>query len=431
MMKSPKNLILYKDFDDGELFYNMTWIMENYKNEFYNKEDIQSLLYECLNQLMELAVSHGFEGNLWHCFLAFILVNNENAYSKACEIRGEVDGSINKVVLHDFDIIKSFFDFDLQQLADCFEVDCMDAVTDYQSMHGSGKIFNSRIKARINALKDHLEDAKTTEEFKAAVTDFYREFGVGKLGLHKAFRILHTENDVQIIPITNIAHVKLDDLVGYEIAKQKLIDNTEAFVNGKEANNCLLYGDAGTGKSTSIKAIANQYYDRGLRLIEVYKHQFCDLNDVIAQIKNRNYKFIIYMDDLSFEEFEIEYKYLKAVIEGGLEKKPDNVLIYATSNRRHLIRETFSDKEEIREDMHTSDTVQEKLSLYARFGVSIYFGAPTKKEFQNIVKALAKKNHIQMEEEMLLAEANKWELSHGGLSGRTAQQFINFLLGKE
>mgnify|MGYP004647160543 CR=1 FL=1 len=431
MIKSPKNLILYKDFDDGELFYNMTWIMENYKNEFYNKEDIQSLLYECLNQLMELAVSHGFEGNLWHCFLAFILVNNENAYSKACEIRGEVDGSINKVVLHDFDIIKSFFDFDLQQLADCFEVDCMDAVTDYQSIHGSGKIFNSRIKARINALKDHLEDAKTTEEFKAAVTDFYREFGVGKLGLHKAFRILHTENDVQIIPITNIAHVKLDDLVGYEIAKQKLIDNTEAFVNGKEANNCLLYGDAGTGKSTSIKAIANQYYDRGLRLIEVYKHQFCDLNDVIAQIKNRNYKFIIYMDDLSFEEFEIEYKYLKAVIEGGLEKKPDNVLIYATSNRRHLIRETFSDKEEIREDMHTSDTVQEKLSLYARFGVSIYFGAPTKKEFQNIVKALAKKNHIQMEEEMLLAEANKWELSHGGLSGRTAQQFINFLLGKE
>mgnify|MGYP004690094789 FL=1 len=431
MIKSPKNLILYKDFDDRELFYNMTWIMENYKNEFYNKEDIQSLLYECLNQLMELAVSHGFEGNLWHCFLAFILVNNENAYSKACEIRGEVDGSINKVVLHDFDIIKSFFDFDLQQLADCFEVDCMDAVTDYQSMHGSGKIFNSRIKARINALKDHLEDAKTTEEFKAAVTDFYREFGVGKLGLHKAFRILHRENDVQIIPITNIAHVKLDDLVGYEIAKQKLIDNTEAFVNGKEANNCLLYGDAGTGKSTSIKAIANQYYDRGLRLIEVYKHQFCDLNDVIAQIKNRNYKFIIYMDDLSFEEFEIEYKYLKAVIEGGLEKKPDNVLIYATSNRRHLIRENFSDKEEIREDMHTSDTLQEKLSLYARFGVSIYFGAPTKKEFQNIVKALAKKNHIPMEEETLLAEANKWELSHGGLSGRTAQQFINFLLGKE
>ena len=223
----------------------------------------------------------------------------------------------------------------------------------------------------------------------------------------------------------------MHDLVGYEIAKQKLIDNTEAFLNGKEANNCLLYGDAGTGKSTSIKAIANQYYDRGLRLIEIYKHQFCDLNDVITQIKNRNYKFIIYMDELSFEEFEIEYKYLKAVIEGGLEKKPENVLIYATSNRRHLIRENFSDKEEIRQDMHTSDTVQEKLSLYTRFGVSIYFGAPTKKEFQEIVRQLASRNQITIPEEELLLEANKWELSHGGLSGRTAQQFINYLLGKQ
>lgn len=137
------------------------------------------------------------------------------------------------------------------------------------------------------------------------------------------------------------------------------------------------------------------------------------------------------MDDLSFEEFEVEYKYLKAVIEGGLEKKPDNVLIYATSNRRHLIRETFSDKEEIREDMHTSDTVQEKLSLYARFGVTIYFGAPNKKEFEQIVATLAEKNEINMTKEELFAEANKWELSHGGLSGRTAQQFINYLLGRQ
>ena len=431
-MKSPKNLILYKDFENGKLFYNMTWIMENYENDYYNKEDVESLLYESLNQLMELAVSHGFEGNLWHSFLAFILVNNENAYSKACEIRGEVEGSINQIVLHDFEIIKSLFDFDFEKLAAYFEMDCMDAMLNYQSMSESGKIFNKRIKERINELKLKLEAASGVSEFKDAVTAFYKDFGVGKLGLHKAFRIQHRENeDVEIVPITNIAHVKLEDLVGYELAKQKLIDNTEAFVNGKQANNCLLFGDAGTGKSSSIKGILNRYYDEGLRIIEVYKHQFQDLNDVIAQIKNRNYKFIIYMDDLSFEEFEIEYKYLKAVIEGGLEKKPDNVLIYATSNRRHLIRETFSDKEEVREDMHTSDTVQEKLSLYARFGVSIYFGAPSKKEFQNIVKVLAEKYQVHMDEETLLAEANKWELSHGGLSGRTAQQFINYLLGKE
>lgn len=220
-------------------------------------------------------------------------------------------------------------------------------------------------------------------------------------------------------------------MIGYESAKKKLTDNTEAFVNGKQANNCLLFGDAGTGKSTSVKAVINQYYSQGLRMIEIYKHQFQDLNSVIAQVKNRNYKFIIYMDDLSFEEFETEYKYLKAVIEGGLEKKPDNVLIYATSNRRHLVREKFSDKADRDDELHTSDTVQEKLSLVARFGVTIYFGKPDKKEFQDIVKNLAKRHQIQMGEEELLAEANKWELSHGGLSGRTAQQFINYLLGKQ
>ena len=431
LMKSPKNLILYKDFENGNLFYNMTWIMENYENEYYNKEDVESLLYESLNQLMELAVSHGFEGNLWHSFLAFILVNNENAYSKACEIRGEVEGSINQIVLHDFEIIKSLFDFDFGKLASYFEMDCIDAITDYQSMTGSGKIFNKRIKERINELKLKLEASSNVSEFKDAVTAFYKDFGVGKLGLHKAFRIEHTEEGAQIVPITKIAHVHLDDLVGYDIAKKKLIDNTEAFVKGKKANNCLLFGDAGTGKSSSIKAILNQYYDQGLRMIEVYKHQFKDLNDVIAQIKNRNYKFIIYMDDLSFEEFEIEYKYLKAVIEGGLEKKPDNILIYATSNRRHLVRETFKDKADRDEELHTNDTVQEKLSLVARFGVTIYFGKPDKKEFQKIVTTLAERYGVEMEEEKLLLEANKWELSHGGLSGRTAQQFIDYLLGQQ
>ncbi|MBP5732989.1 MAG: ATP-binding protein, partial [Lachnospiraceae bacterium] len=224
-----------------------------------------------------------------------------------------------------------------------------------------------------------------------------------------------------------IAHVKFDDLVGYEAAKKKLRDNTDAFVAGRPANNCLLFGDAGTGKSSSIKATTNEYYEKGLRVIEINKYQFQYLNDVISQIKNRSYHFVIYMDDLSFEDYETDYKYLKAVIEGGLEKKPNNVLIYATSNRRHLIRENYSDKED--EDMHTGDTVQEKLSLAYRFGVTIYFGRPDKKEFQAIVKALAERYGIEVPEEELLLEANKWELSHGGLSGRTASQFIDYLRG--
>ena len=424
-------LIIYKNLEQEQILNDMAFLMENYDNEYYNQEDLKSLLFECTGSILELCVDHGFEGNLWHDYLTFLLANDENAYSTSCEIVGETGGSINKVALHDFSIFKELFDYDFSAMEAGLGVDCVSMILDYTGSGTHGSVFNGRIRDRICALAKSLGQTKDAEEFKASVTQFYKEFDVGKLGLHKAFRVAHDEEGVHIVPITKIAHVQLDELVGYESAKKKLIDNTEAFVKGRRANNCLLFGDAGTGKSSSIKAILNKYYDQGLRMIEVYKHQFQDLNDVIAQIKNRNYKFIIYMDDLSFEEFEIEYKYLKAVIEGGLEKKPDNVLIYATSNRRHLIRETFRDKEERDEELHTNDTVQEKLSLVARFGVTIYFGKPAKKEFQEIVRQLAKRNGIEMDEEQLLLEANRWELNHGGMSGRTAQQFIDYLLGME
>ena len=425
-----KELMLYKHMEHEELLRDMTFLMENCDSDYYNKEDMAGLLFECVNELLELAAGYGFEGNLWHNYLTFLFVNDENAYSTECEIVGEIEGSINTITLHDFEIFRELFAYDFTILEKALGVNCLSVLMHYENVKGHGKVFNKRIRDRICELSEKLGTCENAEEFKCTMTQFYKEFGVGKFGLHKAFRIEHTEAGADIVPITKIAHVHLDDLVGYEIAKKKLIENTEAFVKGKKANNCLLFGDAGTGKSTSIKAILNQYYDQGLRMIEVYKHQFQDLNDVIAQIKNRNYKFIIYMDDLSFEEFEIEYKYLKAVIEGGLEKKPDNILIYATSNRRHLVRETFRDKSDRDEELHTNDTVQEKLSLVARFGVTIYFGGPSKKEFQQIVKTLAEKNQIKMPEEELLLEANKWELSHGGLSGRTAQQFIDYLLGK-
>lgn len=422
-------LMLYKNFEYGKLLEDMTFLMENCQNEYYNKEDLVQLLYECLNELLEMTASHGFEGNLWHCYLTFLLANDENAYSTSCEVVGEVNGSINQVALHDLEIFRELYGYDFKDIEATLDTKFLDLITDYENVKGHGKVFNQRIRDSICELSVQLAECEDAKNFKKTLTQFYKDFGVGKFGLHKAFRVEHTEQGVEIVPITKIAHVHLDDLVGYDIAKKKLIDNTEAFVKGKRANNCLLFGDAGTGKSSSIKAILNQYYDQGLRMIEIYKHQFQDLNDVIAQIKNRNYKFIIYMDDLSFEEFEIEYKYLKAVIEGGLEKKPNNVLIYATSNRRHLVRETFRDKADRDEELHTNDTVQEKLSLVARFGVTIYFGRPDKKQFQQIVRELAKRNDIEMSEEELFLEANKWELSHGGLSGRTAQQFIDYLLG--
>ena len=428
-MTGIRECILYRDFEQGELLEKMTMLMEDISHPkvLYGKG---GEYFACIHQLVEMAGTYGFAGNLWHDYLTYLLVNHENAFSTACEIVGPVEGTINAFAMHDFEIFKQLYDFDLKELEKIYPSVDSSLITNYQNINEGSKFFNKRIRDRICTLAEKLAKAESTKEFMDDMVQFYKEFGVGKLGLHKAFRIDGTVTPARIVPITNIAHVHLDDLVGYEIAKKKLIDNTEAFVQGRPANNCLLFGDAGTGKSSSIKGILNQYYDQGLRIIEAYKHQFKDLNDIIAQVKNRNYKFIIYMDDLSFEEFEIEYKYLKAVIEGGLEKKPDNILIYATSNRRHLVREKFSDKEERRDDLHSSDTVQEKLSLVARFGVSIFFCAPDKKQFQNIVKTLAERHHVEMPEEELLLEANKWELQHGGLSGRTAQQFIDYLWGK-
>ncbi len=426
-----QELILYRNFLDEDTFTNIAWLMEHYEDEFYNKEDKISLYFECIHSLVELGASHGFQGNLWHCYLANLLVNSENSYSMAAEVRGEPVGSLNDVALCDIQVIREFYEYDFSRMEAALGVKAFAMVSNYVSDEKAGKIYNTRISKRIVELAQTLAGVKTAREMKDSLTQFYKEYGVGRFGLHKSFRIVHDERGVYIEPILNIAHVHFDDIVGYEVPKQKLIDNTNAFVSGKRANNCLLFGDAGTGKSSCIKAVANEYYDKGLRIIEVYKHQFQDLNAVISQIKNRNYKFIIYMDDLSFEDFEIEYKYLKAVIEGGMEKRPANVLIYATSNRRHLIRESVSDRAEIREDMHTGDTVQEKLSLAYRFGVTIYFGKPSPMEFKNIVTTLAKRAGVTMPEEQLLLEANKWELSHGGISGRTASQFIDYVLGMQ
>ncbi len=415
-MKS-KQLLLYRPKDDDLLYEIEAYFTDECKME--NEE----IIYQLIARLVDFGATHGYEGNLWHCYLTHLIVNSENAYSYDCEIRGDLGGTISEVALHDAAILRELFHMDLSKIKD-LQLNT-EYLTDFHMASGDSHMFNHRIRDCIVRLSQELSEAASDQDFLGLISSFYKSFGVGMFGLHKAFRL---DDKGEVYPITQIKHVSLDDLVGYELQKEKLIQNTEAFLAGKKANNCLLFGDAGTGKSTSIKAIANQYYDRGLRIVEVYKHEFKYLNHLIATLKNRNYKFIIYMDDLSFEEFEIEYKYLKAVIEGGLEKKPDNILIYATSNRRHLIHENQFDNKEY-DDMHKNDTKQEKLSLSMRFGVTIYFGAPSPKEFKDIVLGLKAQNHITMPDEEILQKANAWEMQHGGLSGRTAQQFIDYLLG--
>lgn len=421
-----KPLVLYRNFSHQSLFDKMAGLlMEDGKNK-------QAEAYDCASQLVELAADYGFRGNLWHCFLAFCLANHENAYSVSCEIRGDIGGTLSHLARQDFSALKDLFNQDITKLDQvCPGSSIWNDLSSYVPSGRGSSIFNERVRDRIIELSVALDRACDVQAFQNAVAQFYQEFGVGKYGLNKAFRIKEDGHEARIQPIVNVDHVYLDDIVGYESQKKKLIENTENFIQGRAANNVLLFGDAGTGKSSCIKGILNAYYGQGLRIVEVYKHQFRALSSVLEQVQDRNYRFIVYMDDLSFEESELEYKYLKAIIEGGLGKRPQNVLIYATSNRRHLIRERFSDKRELDDELHMNDTVQEKLSLVARFGVTIYFGSPEKKEFQNIVKVLAERNHIYMSEEELYSEAIRWEMSHGGLSGRTAAQFITYLLGRQ
>ena len=417
---------MYSIIDNLILYRNLKF--EDTISEFWTLNKDSADTSKTIAKLLEVAGEYGLDGNLWENVLALALAYNENVYSKATEIIGETKGSINTFALHDFKIFRDLFHY-----VPDIEDELLDAISHYVGNGRDSKLVNTRVRDRILRLSKQLSSAKSDEEFKNIVTEFYKEYGVGKFGLNKAFRIEESNdlNSANIIPITRVEHVYLEDIIGYDIQKKKLIENTESFINGKPANNCLLYGDAGTGKSSSVKAIVNEYYDKGLRIIEIYKHQFRYLSDILEQLKDRNYKFIIYMDDLSFEESELEYKYLKAILEGGFGKRPENVLIYATSNRRHLIRESFRDKTETDEELHSRDTVEEKLSLSARFGEKIYYGSPDKKEFNGIVLSLAKKHGIDMDEKEILAKANMWELSHGGMSGRSATQFITYLQGQK
>lgn len=421
---NSSELLLYKNPENREVFDCMLRIA----SEEFEGFDVKKAAGRIVSHILEVSEKMGFNGNLWQDYLAYNLANDENSYSLSCERRGRMEGSINKAALLDMAVYRELFNTDLSR-TDAKYGTFLSMLTGFENNNEGEKYYNKRIRNRIIKLAEELSGATDDNTFLNTVCDFYKDAGVGCIGLFKAFRVGHDDNDRPVItPVISVEHKYLKDLIGYDIQKKKITDNTEAFLAGSKANNVLLFGDSGTGKSSCIKAILNEYYDDGLRMIEIYKHQFKDLSAIINQVKDRNYKFIIYMDDLSFEEFEIEYKFLKAVIEGGLEKRPDNVLIYATSNRRHLVREKYSDKEERDDDLHTRDTVAEKLSLSARFGVSVYFGSPDKKLFNEIVKGLAQKNNIKVDENTLLMEANKWELSHGGLSGRTAEQFISYMV---
>lgn len=434
MYREISKFIIYRDLDGNSILSKLGGIFKDFESNSDTPESLRTRIYTEVRRLLEIATKYGFDKNLWHNYLTFLIITDENPFSLTYEKAGKQDGTVNGFAVNDFSVFKSLFDFDFSPIEKALDINCFSTLSNYKAIAKREQIFNKNVSEKVRALSAEIEKAKDGEAVFEAVAQFYKNYGVGMFGLNKAFRIESDDDgrNMKLRAITNMEPVHLSDLVGYELQKMALIENTEAFVEGRGANNVLLYGDSGTGKSTSIKAIVNQYYDKGLRMIEIYKHQFCNLSRVISEIKNRNYRFIIYMDDLSFEEQEIEYKYLKAIIEGGVETKPDNVLIYATSNRRHLIKETWNDRNDATQegDIHRSETIEEKLSLVNRFGLSIGYFKPSRTEFDNIVLELAsRRSQINMSKEEIIAEAHKWEMRNGGISGRTAQQFVNHLCG--
>ncbi|MCL6635682.1 MAG: ATP-binding protein [Peptococcaceae bacterium] len=283
---------------------------------------------------------------------------------------------------------------------------------------------------RFATLKKQMAAAPDWGELIPLLAEFHRQNGSGIFAAYTAFRWLSGER--RLAGIARPDPVRLEDLVGYRTQREEVLANTEKFLAGFPANNMLLYGDRGTGKSSTVKALLSEYAGRGLRLVEIAKRDLGDFNAVTAILRRRPQRFILFVDDLSFEETEVEYKELKAILEGGLESRPANVLIYATSNRRHLVKELFSDRDAApaRDEVRRNDTVQEKLSLVDRFGITVLFATPDRGLYLEIVRHLARQKGIPLSEDEIESRALQWEIWHNGRSGRTARQFVDHLAGE-
>ncbi|EHJ00025.1 protein of unknown function DUF815 [Clostridium sp. DL-VIII] len=290
------------------------------------------------------------------------------------------------------------------------------------------EILHCNSKKAIDKLKVSILSSEKWDKCLESIMTFYKQYGTGEFGHYRAFVWEHEDNNEYLRGIETPDPIRLKDLVGYEDQKDIIIDNTRQFLNGYPANNLLLYGSRGTGKSSTVKAITNEFYDEGLRLIEVDKNKLADFTKIIRILKNKNLKFIIFVDDLVFEEGEASYSALKTILEGGVENRSNNILIYATTNRKHLVKETFSER--AGDDVHANDAIEEKLSLADRFGITVSFYSPDQKEYLKIVNGIVEARGIEVDKEYLRAEALKWVMWYNARSPRTAIQFVNWLEGK-
>lgn len=369
--------------------------------------------FEISARLIEKAEQIGLSGNIYRSYLIYLLAHEPNLISATIEQRGgKIGDNLREIFKHDIEILLPIFRGEV--LGD------IKFVNDYEPT------VKNKNESLIE-LNRRLENVSDAAEIEYIFIEHYKRYGYGDIATYRAFL---WENN-KLIGVRHFETIKFADLIGYAHQKELLIGNTTAFVKSKPANNVLLVGARGTGKSSSVKALVNEFYSSGLRLVQITKPQLKFLPEIMENLRKfMNKRFIIFMDDLSFDESETEYKYLKSAIEGGVESRPENVLIYATSNRRHLIRETWRDRSEEHEEIYRDDSTNETISLSDRFGLIIHYYSPTQAEYLEIISSMLKKNGIELDEETLRLEGLRWEMTHSGRNGRTAQQFVNNYLGQ-
>lgn len=404
--RSPQleTLVVYRNLLQDDAVQGLQLIL--------NGKGSPDIVHQLLGSLIDKAERLGLQGNLVRQYLCYLVARDENVFSLACEkTNGHPGAGLLAAAVHDLTVLEAVLDYDLSAL---FDTALITAYT--PTVAAPGPVSYERLFTTAPV------------ETAARLAIHYARNGCGYMAGFAAFR---WDGEQGLVGIRNFDPIRLEDLVGYERQKNVLINNTRALLAGKPANNALLHGSRGTGKSSSVKALVNQYFDEGLRLVEVSKQDLKDLAKIMDLLRGHGQKFLIFLDDLSFEDFEVEYKYLKSAIEGGVEIRPANVLIYATSNRRHLIKENWSDRGGDPDEIHRFDTVNEKISLSDRFGISLFYETPNQTEYLSIVNELAQKHQFSLPQEALRQEALRWESTHNGRSGRTAQQFINHLLSMD
>ncbi|MDK2901760.1 MAG: uncharacterized protein PWR14_664 [Thermosediminibacterales bacterium] len=448
-----KCLVVFRDVTKYDaLFKKFTALLEIILKKDSSVEELLDSYSSFVNRLFKIkeeALDRD-SGDIWQNHILNTILSDENIFSLKAE-SGKI-GSLESPLVNNFknDLLllqQIYKDFSLPNIEKAVKEKISKILLDSDS----DNVIKNQISAFLPSidrvipesenrfLNFYLEESNNIKRVLAsssdwrnnveALVDFYRNVGCGKLGRFLAFKWVRRQKGGYLAGIPNPDPIRLENLIGYEEQRTEVVRNTQQFVKGYPANNMLLYGDRGTGKSSTIKALIHKFGVSGLRLIQVSKDSLADLPDILEVIRERPYRFIIFIDDLSFEEYETEYKYLKAVLEGNLEAKPDNVVIYATSNRRHLVKEFLSDVEKTGE-IRAQDTVQEKLSLSDRFGITVIFPTPDQETYLKIVEGLAEQKKLNIEKDKLRKLALQWEIWHNERSGRTAKQFIDDLQGK-